>query len=400
MLDIVEGRAIHHSRCEKTYLRVARVGATIYIDLGAADWSAVEITSVNWRIINNPPVKFRRTKNTGALPLPQKGGSLDLLRPLAATTDENWVLIKGWILDALKGHGPYMVLVVTGEQGSAKSSLCRLMRSVVDPLKTAKLASLPREEKDLGVDGMAEHLLAYDNVSYLPQWLSDCLCRVSTGGGIKSRQLYTDGEQCIFDICRPICLNGIPDFATANDLLGRSLVVSQPTIDEGERLDEQKLELVFADVAPRVFGAILDLLSRGLGCIDAVAVPHLPRMADSAKWIMACGVDGFIEEYQENIDEAVGLGLDASPIANSIVDLVTKPDMGWPPNCWKGEPSQLLSVLSQRVEARPANWPKNARSLSSQLRRDAPALRKRGITIRIDKTNGRRLIEIAEERKP
>ena len=70
----------------------------------------------------------------------------------------------------------------------------RFCRAVIDPVKLAPLASLPREERDLGIDGQSEYMLCYDNVSFLPPWLSDAFCRAATGGGIKTRKLYTDDE--------------------------------------------------------------------------------------------------------------------------------------------------------------------------------------------------------------
>jgi hypothetical protein len=394
-LDILEHKALE-GEGHPTYLRVARAGQNIYIDLGTEDWKAVEVTGEGWRVADTPPVKFHRTKNTGTLPLPTKGGSLDDLRPLAATTEENWTLIKGWLLDALKGHGPYMVMVVTGEQGSAKSSLCRLMRSLVDPLRMAPLSSLPREEKDLGVDGANEHLLAYDNVSYLPQWLSDCLCRVSTGGGIKSRMLYTDGEQSIFDICRPLCLNGIPDFAESNDLLGRSLIISQPAIPEEDRLDEKTLAAMFEKVRAEVFGAILDSMSQGLRDLDSVQLPSLPRMADSAKWVTAClGDETFLDEYQQNVENAIDLGLEASPIAGAIKKLLADATSGRLPGHWEGTASELLEALDRLATGQQFSqktFPKNARSLSNRLRRDAPALRAVGVQVEFRKSGATRYV--------
>jgi putative DNA primase/helicase len=35
-------------------------------------------------------------------------------------------------------------------------------------------------------------LLSFDNISAIPVWLSDCLCRLSTGGAYATRGLYTN----------------------------------------------------------------------------------------------------------------------------------------------------------------------------------------------------------------
>lgn len=376
----------HH----EVHLRLAKHAGNIYVDLADEAWRAVEVTPIGWRVVERPPVHFRRTRNTGSLPVPVRGGNLDELRPLLGTTDANWTLVKGWLVDCFKGRGPYLVLVVTGEQGSAKSSLCRLLRSLVDPLKKATLASLPRDEKDLGVDGTNEFVLAYDNVSFLPQWLSDCLCRAATGGGIKSRALYTDGEQAIFDICAPIILNGIPDFAESNDLLGRSLIIHQPFIPESDRLDEETLAARFDIVRAKVFGALLDAVSVGLANVPSVKMSGLPRMADSTKWITACfGDERFLEEYRANIENAVDLGLEASPIANIIRKLVL--DAG---GSWEGTMSELFENIKQEATGQEfANtFPKNVAALRNRIKRDAPALRSAGINHDRGKSNGKKWI--------
>ena len=318
---------------------------------------------------------------------------MDLLKPLVGCSDEGWHLVRGYMLDAMKGRGPYFVLVVTGEEGSSKTTLCRLVRTLIDPVVKAPLSSLPREEKELGVDGTSEHLLTYDNVSHLPQWLSDCLCRVSTGGGIKSRALYTDDEQHVFDICNPICLNGIPDFAESNDLLSRSLLVNQPYIEK--RRGETEINEEFEAVRRQVLGALLDLVSRGLRDFAALKLDKLPRMAESVKWVSAClGDESFLEEYETNRDDAVEIGLEASPIAEAVKLFINDPLKNGE---WEGPASLLYEGLKRIVcekQMNPNSFPKNSKAMSGVLKRDAPALRKIGVQAERRKTNGKKLIKI------
>ena len=103
------------------------------------------------------------------------------------------------------------MLVLSGEQGSAKSTFSGILRALVDP-NTAPLRALPREDRDLFIAATNGHVLAFDNVSGLPAWLSDTLCRLATGGGFAVRQLYTDQDEVLFDATRPMILNGIEDF--------------------------------------------------------------------------------------------------------------------------------------------------------------------------------------------
>jgi hypothetical protein len=285
-----------------------------------------------------------------------------------------------------------MCVIVTGEQGTGKSWLCRWLRELIDPLKQAPLTSLPRDEKALAIDGTQEHLLAYDNVSYLPQWLSDAMCRVATGGGIKSRKLYTDKGQCVFDICNPFVLNGIPDFAHSNDLLGRSIIVRQDPIPASKRVDEATLKERYEKISGGVFGAVLDMLSNGLRNIDKTKIENLPRMADSMRWVTACGDDGFIKAYEQNVKTATALGLEASPVFKLIEEYIGIH------GDWVGTKSELLNELrniGDYGQMSVKGFPVSGQKLGTRLRRDAPAMRELGYYVDLEgRSNGRRVTRI------
>ena len=160
------------------------------------------------------------------LPTPEKGGSIDTLRHFLNVQDaQDFVLVVAWALAALRDAGPYPVLVLSGEQGSAKSTFSTILRSLLDP-RTAPLRALPREERDLFITATRSHVLAFDNVSGLPPWISDALCRIATGGGFAVRQLYTDQEEVLLDAARPVILNGIEDIVTRPDLADRAIFLT------------------------------------------------------------------------------------------------------------------------------------------------------------------------------
>ena len=58
------------------------------------------------------------------------------------------------------------------------------------------------------------HVLAFDNLSGLPPWLSDTLCRLTSGGAFSTRRLFTDQDEILFAAARPIILNGIEEVIT------------------------------------------------------------------------------------------------------------------------------------------------------------------------------------------
>ena len=208
-LNVIEAKAHFDGPERPVFIRVGGLDDRLYLDLGDETWRAVEIDATGWRVIDNPPVRFRRAAGMQPLPMPVPGGSVAALRSfLNVQSDTDFVLVVAWALACLRNRGPYPVIVLSGEQGSAKSTFSAILRSLLDP-NTAPLRALPREDRDLFIAASNGHVLAFDNVSGLPAWISDTLCRLATGGGFAVRQLYTDQDEVLFDAARPVILNGI-----------------------------------------------------------------------------------------------------------------------------------------------------------------------------------------------
>ena len=198
-LNVIEAKAHFDAPERAVYVRVGEIDERLYLDLGDETWRAIEIDPTGWRVIDNPPVRFRRASGMKALPIPSSGGTIEILRPfLNVQTDADFVLVVSWALACLRNRGPYPVIVLSGEQGSAKSTFSAIVRALLDP-NTAPLRALPREDRDLFIAASNGHVLAFDNVSGLPAWISDTLCRLATGGGFAVRQLYSDQDEVLFE---------------------------------------------------------------------------------------------------------------------------------------------------------------------------------------------------------
>ena len=261
-----------------------------------------------------------------------------------------------------------------------------MLRWLIDPNKAA-LRAEPRNTRDLTVAAHNSHCIAFDNLSGLQLWLSDALCRLSTGGGFATRALFENDEDVIFDATRPVLLNGIEDIASRADLLSRAIILNLPTIPEHARRDESVFWIEFAEAHPRLLGALCDAVSTALRNLPGVRLRGLPRMADFAKWATAaesafgCAPGGFIEAYEGNRKAADALALEASPVASLICELM---------EAREGEPltvtlRALLSMLIERLDDAknpPPGWPKDSRALSNALNRCAPTLRASGWDIR------------------
>jgi len=212
-LDLLEARAQFDGPERVVHVRIAEQAGHIYLDLADEHWRAVDIGPDGWRVIGYPPVRLRRPSGMLPLPLPlpQQVGSIEALNSfLNVTSRDDFVLIVAWLLATLRSGGPYPLLAISGEQGSAKTVLSKLLKALIDP-NAAPVRSLSREERELMIAANNGYLLAFDNLSGLPVWLSDALCRLASGGSFAVRQLYTDDEEVLFEAARPILLNGIEE---------------------------------------------------------------------------------------------------------------------------------------------------------------------------------------------
>ena len=382
-LNVIEARAHFDAPERIVYIRVGGLGGRIYLDLCDATWRAVEIDAAGWRVIDNPPVRFRRAAGMQPLPVPVAGGSVETLRSfLNVQSDADFVLVVAWALACLRDRGPYPVLALSGEQGSAKSTFSAILRALIDP-NTAPLRALPREDRDLFIAASNGHVLAFDNVSGLPPWISDTLCRLATGGGFAVRQLYTDQDEVLFDATRPVILNGIEEIVTRPDLADRAVFLTLEPIPEERRRPEQELRTAFEAERPRILGVLLDAMVEGLKRLPETRLEKLPRMADFALWATACETalwptGTFWSAYCGNLDKAVEGVIDADPIAAAVRSLMARRTV------WTGTASDLLGALAEAAGERTAKskyWPDSPRALAGRLRRAATFLRKVGIKI-------------------
>jgi hypothetical protein len=383
-LNTIRAIAVYHGPEMPVFVRVAEHEGDVYIDLGNENWDAVRVTREGFEVVARPPIGFVRKAGFAPLPYPSGEGTIDDLRPFVnIRRDEDFMLVAAWAAFSLSPRGPYPVLVLQGEQGSAKSTTVRVLRALVDPA-VEPLRALPRSERDLAIAAGNAWVLAFDNLSGIRDWLSDALCRLATGGGFATRQLYTDDEEIIFSARRPIILNGIDDIATRGDLQERSVLVSLPSILEDERREENTFWAEFEAVRPRIFGALLSGVSAALRNVDHVHLERKPRMADFA--VAATAMEdafgwepgSFVEAYAVNRQQASETLLANEPIADAIEKLLEDGRE----NVWIGTATELLQMLgsyANEAVKRSKAWPGGPQVLSRRLKRIAPALRSAGI---------------------
>lgn len=402
-IQTLEGIAVFQGTERAVGVRVHGDLERVYLDLANSAWQVVEISARGWRIIeaSHCPVRFRRPRGTLSLPEPERGGQARELREiLNVRSDDELQLPIAWLTGVFHPSGPYPILVLHGEQGSAKTTTARFLRTLIDP-NEAPLRSEPREVRDLMIAANNGLICVFDNLSGLAPWLSDALCRMSTGGGFSTRALFTNDDEVLFTAKRPVILTGIDELATRGDLLDRAIIIELPRIPEHRYQTEEQFLQKFQKMRPRLLGTLLDGVVAAIANHSHVRLAQVPRMADFAIWVTAAeGAFGlpegsFVRAYLSNRAVANDLPLE-TPLAEAIRKL---------PLPWNGTATSLLKELVSLTNEsilRQRSWPSSPQSLSSALRRLAPNLRRAGIDIVFtrDGGTGRRVVAITSVTSP
>jgi len=202
----------------------------------------VKVTENGWSIEKIPPMLFRRYTNQQAQVYPVRNYPPDVfdqfINLLNIKDEDAKLLLKCYIVTLFIPEIPKPILMLHGEQGSAKSTLSELIKMVVDP----SIIRTPAFSKDNSefIQKLSHNYLSYfDNVSNIGDWISDQLCRAVTGSGFSNRELYTDDDDIIYNFKRCIGFNGINLAATKLDLLDRGLIIKLERILE-ERMRKIK----------------------------------------------------------------------------------------------------------------------------------------------------------------
>jgi hypothetical protein len=369
------------------YFRSAEYQGSIYLDLGSENWAAVEIDRNGWRVIPSPPVRFWRPESLLPLPMPEIGGSIQELKELLNVDDDSWILTITFILFCYYPGQTYPILVVSAPSGSAKTTFAEIIKGLVDPGK-APLIQLVNDTHKLAIAATKRLLLVYDNVSYISPEQSDNLCRVATGFGYTTRTLNTTDEETTFEFTRPQIITAIDALVTRDDLADRALHIGLRPIWEDKRLPQSEVKARVEEARPRILGVLLTALSQTLAAIPTTRerVNKFPRMADYALFATAAELPlgiksgGFKASFEQSREESRQIVIDASPIAEALIFLVSKELV------WKGTVTELLTKLEQY--AKPAavksrNWPKASNSLSQKLTRLQPDLEHLGVSLSV-----------------
>jgi len=342
-------RAIARKNGEKpVFTRIARVNDTIYVDLCNPEYEVVRITGEGWTVVQEPSVKFIRGAGAEPLPKPERTGTgfADLKKLMNCKEEEDFCMLTGFLIGCFSFGNPYPILCLHGSAGTGKSSKTVMIKKLTDP-NQADHRGEPESVRDLMISAKQQHVIAYDNISKMPQWLSDAICRLSTGAGFSKRAHYSDSEEVIFKAMRPIVLNGVKEIAQQHDLADRSISVILDLIPEESKLENEVFWAEFERMRPGILAALLDSVSALLKNRDHTVLPHKKvRMLDFAKWVIAAEPvlpfrpGFFMEAYTENSTRASEAVMEGDAVADSIRIFMEDKSEGW-----DGTAKELLKYI-------------------------------------------------------
>ena len=406
---------IHH--------RVARLGDIVYIDTCRQTGEVIQVTPDGWDVVSGDTcqVRFVRSPSMNALPIPVRGGTLAELRPFVLGSLQDFQLVTGWVLVAFGCTGQYPLLGLYGEAGSAKTFLTKLARMLVDPC-SVPFQGRPSSTRDLYIRARHSYCLAFNNLSEIPQWFSDDLCGIAMGSGFVTRELHTDTDEILIQTANPIICNGVPNLFRSSDLADRAFTLVLDRIPSDRRIPEHRLWTAWAQVHPRVFGSILDMVSSGLRGCQGRSLAAYPRMADVAVFLDAAeeallgGEEAHTMETAEFGPEAWQRGDFLAAMLQSQRDGASHEIQDHPvtqallrilqgrPKGFYGTVTELLNALNAATPSgKPREWPKAANKLSEWLRINGPSLRALGLELVNSRGGGRangKMISIHQAANP
>lgn len=351
-----------------------------WIDLANEDWEAVKIGENGWEVVKNSiPVYFRRYKHQKAQVEPSREGDVKLFDKFLNIKDEKQkLLLYVHLLTSFIPDIPHTILSLFGTQGSAKSTLSKMLRSLIDNSKISVFGEMNKKEL---IQTLNHNWVCYfDNVGTVRRDISNLLCSSVTGAGFTKRTLFTDEDDVICNFNRVIGVNGISNALTQPDIAERSILIETQAINPNDRQDEQKLWQDFESLKPRILGGAFDVLSQAMRIKPTLTNTGF-RMADFALWgeaiaqAMGYSPGYFSEIYRENMDEVNRKVLDESEVGAAIVSFM-KDRMKW-----EGTPTDFFKELTARalnigliVNENDRRWVQGANALSRKLNELKPTL--------------------------
>jgi hypothetical protein len=396
--DVLKAHAEMAGIVKNVFYRSAPIDGGVQLDVGDDQHTRISITAGKVETVTeDSEVIFFRTAASQPLALPAELGNIKLLKKYLNMRDEAAVLFIAWLTYTIAhpkvATSKFLILVLMGNQGSGKSLLCRLILRLLDPSMIG-IQVMPSNVKDLAIAAQNAHVLCYDNLRDIKQWMADILCIAATGGSMASRQLYTDADLQVIYLHVALVLNGIHSFIDQPDLAQRCLPLQLITLPEGNRKSEVQLEKELLGDLPSIMRGLYELIASIFTHLPSVQVTNPERMIDFVYWLAAFeaaqGVPTGV--YQTAYSDALQQGQLDSLLDNPLAAAVIQFAEDYDDDEWEGTPADFLArlnLITSNGTQRSRDWPQNPIALSKRLIPLQAGLQSQGIGVQLGRGKNR-----------
>lgn len=315
----------------------------------------------------------------------------EMLSKLMNVSGDDLFLLSVYVVSLFFDNISHPIIFFNGEHGACKSTAMRMICKIIDP-DSKELLAFPEKKDDLINTLYNGYFVAFDNVSVIKNDISDILCKAVTGSSLNKRKLYTDNDEVVLNIKRPIGINGISIDMSQSDLIDRSIIIDFKRLSSQKRMTDTQIFSKFENLLPKILGEIFQIIHKVFKIRTSVLIEQLPRMADFAHlgYCIAEAMnegDGkhFLEIYANNNLKAVEDTLQNSSLVTSIIEFMSDK------NEWKGSATELLQelLLTFSVGSVPGDFPTTTNSLSRSLSKYKHDLGKLGVDLIIGRSKDR-----------
>ena len=255
----------------------------------------------------------------------------DLLKKVSNVNGYNLLILAVYICICFFGnYFPTPILLITGPQGTSKSTLTRFIQRIVHPQKISSL-SLSAKIQDISIALSSRLLTCFDNASSVKAEVADILCSAVTKGCFQTRELFTTADERLIEYKSIIVINGIDIISRKTDLMERSVMIEMETITPEKRKTEKQVESAFLEALPKILGATFDAIQQVLA-MDDIECSTLSRMADfeelATKFAIALGytAEDFKEALTTNRQRLIDAVSFGNPVVFAVVELMRGKD--------------------------------------------------------------------------
>jgi 5S rRNA maturation endonuclease (ribonuclease M5) len=364
----------------KPALRVTFIDGHVIVDLGRRDGQVLTISPGGWSV--GPDAHnavWRRTSLNGEMPIPERGGDINLLRDHVRVSDKDWPITVAWMVQAWRSDRQCPIVSTGGPAGSAKTSFAQRLLDLLDPAgeNETAISNAPPDPKTWSVSAAAGRVIGVDNVERIPKWWANALCTAVTGAVDIERTLQTNSEITTRRIKRAIIFTGVAVGTLPSDLTERIISIELEPVLDTERRTERDLDAAWRRDQATILGGLADVVVKVLAEFESFVSPKtMPRMADFYETLLCVdavlGTDG-ATTYLNSSKDLQGEIAEGEPVAQALARLMAEREI------WEGTKTSLLDALTPSEPDR--WWPHSAQALGAKLKKLAAPLREIGIHI-------------------